>query len=155
MRWIVLTLGRSDRGPYAAPIERYRSRLAAGGGFELRALKASRLASAEARRRADGATLLEAARAIGARTVLLDERGSSFTTVRLARHVAALEQRGEGRLTLLIGAADGVDDAVRAAVDETWTLSAFTLPHELALVVLLEQLYRVSTVAAGHPYHRP
>ena len=156
MRYLVLTLGRSDRGPFADAIERYRSRLTAGAGaFELRSLKASRAASAAARRGADAETLLTAARAAGGRTVLLDERGRSFDSAGLAAHVAALELRGEGRLTLLVGAADGVDASLRAAVDEAWSLSPLTLPHELALVVLLEQLYRVTSLEAGHPYHRP
>ncbi|TVR90098.1 MAG: 50S rRNA methyltransferase [Trueperaceae bacterium] len=151
-----MTLGRSDRGPFAAAIDRYRARLdAASGGVEVRALKASRLASAAQRRAADAETLLTAARAAGGRTVLLDERGASFTTAALAAHVAALEVRGESRLTLLVGAADGVDEGARAQVDAIWSLSPLTLPHELALVVLLEQLYRVASLASGHPYHRP
>jgi len=156
VRYLVLTLGRSDRGPFAAAIDRYRARLdAASGGVEVRALKASRLASAAQRRAADAETLLTAARAAGGRTVLLDERGASFTTAALAAHVAALEVRGESRLTLLVGAADGVDEGARAQVDAIWSLSPLTLPHELALVVLLEQLYRVASLASGHPYHRP
>jgi 23S rRNA (pseudouridine1915-N3)-methyltransferase len=156
VRHLVLTLGRSDRGPFAAAIERYRARLdASSGGAEVRALKASRLGSAQERRAADADTLLAAARVAGGWSVLLDERGASFTTAALAAHVAALEQRGESRLTLLVGAADGVDERVRAEVDAVWSLSPLTLPHELALVVLLEQLYRVATIASGHPYHRP
>ena len=156
MRYLLLTLGRSDRGPFAAAIDRYRARLdAASGGVELRALKASRLASAAERRAADAETLLSAARAAGHRTVLLDERGTSFTTAALAAHVAELELRGESRLTLLVGAADGVDEGARAQADALWSLSPLTLPHELALVVLLEQLYRVASLASGHPYHRP
>lgn len=153
---MVVTSGRHDRGPFAAAVERYRARLAgSSGGFELRSVKASRHAAASERRRADGETLLAGARAVGGRSVLLDERGRGFTTAALAAHVAALEQRGEGRMTLLVGAADGVDEAVRGAVDECWSLSPLTLPHDLALVLLLEQLYRVTSLAAGHPYHRP
>jgi 23S rRNA (pseudouridine1915-N3)-methyltransferase len=155
VRYVVLTLGRSDRGPFGAAIERYRARLdAASGGVDVRSLKASRLASAAERRAADAETLLAAARAVGGRTVLLDERGRSFTTAALAAHVAELELRGESRMTLLVGAADGVEEGVRAQVDAVWSLSPLTLPHELALVVLLEQLYRVASLAAGHPYHR-
>jgi len=156
VRYLILTLGRHDRGPFAEATQRYAARLAAAsGGFELRALKASRAAGAAERRRADSDTLLATARAAGGRTVLLDERGRSFTSQQLLEHVGVLEQRGEGRLTLLIGAADGLEPSLRSAVDECWTLSALTLPHELALVVLLEQLYRVTSMAAGHPYHRP
>ncbi len=155
MRYLVLTLGRSDRGPFATAIERYRARLdALSGGLELRSLKASRHAAADERRRTDSATLLAAATAAAGRTVLLDERGSSFTTVALTRHVARLEQRGESRMVLLVGAADGVEPGLRTQVDECWSLSPLTLSHDLALVVLLEQLYRVTSLAKGHPYHR-
>lgn len=155
MRYLVLTLGRSDRGPFATAIERYRARLdALSGGLELRSLKASRHAVADERRRIDSASLRVAARAVAARTVLLDERGASFTTVALARRVARLEQRGESRMVLLLGAAEGVEPELRAQVDECWSLSPLTLPHELALVVLIEQLYRVTSLAQGHPYHR-
>ncbi len=152
---MVITLGRSDRGPFAAAVKRYRERVdRGGGGLELRSLKASRLASAADRRRADSAALLAAASDAGGRVVLLDERGTTFTTAALFRHVAALEQRGESRLTLLLGAADGVEPSARVQVDEVWSLSPLTLPHELALVVLLEQLYRLASMAQGHPYHR-
>lgn len=155
MRYLVVTMGRHDRGPFAAAVERYRVRLdGLAGGLELRSLKASRAATAAERRRADAAALMAAARGAGGYSVLLDERGSRFTTSALARHVEALEQRGEGRLTLLLGAADGVDPSARDQVDACWSLSPLTLSHELALVVLLEQLYRVTSLARGHPYHR-
>jgi 23S rRNA (pseudouridine1915-N3)-methyltransferase len=155
VRYLVLTLGRSDRGPFAAAIDRYRRRLDAhGGGLELRALKASRLRTAPQRRAADAETLLGAARAAGHRAVLLDERGTAFTTQGLARHVAGLARDGATRLTLLVGAADGVDPSLRDQVDECWSLSRLTLAHDVAVVVLLEQLYRVSSLARRHPYHR-
>ncbi len=155
MRYLVVTMGRHDRGPFAVAVERYRARLdALAGGFELRSLKASRAATAEERRRSDAAALLAAARGAGGHSVLLDERGSRFTTRTLARHIGALEQRGEGRLTLLLGAADGVDPSLREQVDACWSLSPLTLSHEVALVLLLEQLYRVTSLARGHPYHR-
>ena len=155
MRYLVVTMGRHDRGPFAKAVERYRARVDAfAGGCELRSLKASRAATAVERRRADTAALLSAARGTAGYSVLVDERGRRFTTRTLARHVSALEQRGEGRLTLLVGAADGVDPGLRDQVDACWSLSTLTLSHELALAVLLEQLYRVTSMAHGHPYHR-
>ena len=155
MRYVVVTMGRHDRGPFAAAVERYRTRIdALAGGLELRSLKASRAATAVERRRADAAALLSVARSATAHSVLLDERGERFTTAALARYVDGLEQRGEGRVTLLLGAADGVDPNLRDQVDACWSLSPLTLSHEVALVVLLEQLYRVTSLARGHPYHR-
>ena len=65
-----------------------------------------------------------------------------------------LELNGGSRVSLLIGGANGHDEQLLAAVDESWSLGPLTLPHYLARLVLVEQLYRVETVRAGHPYHR-
>ena len=61
---------------------------------------------------------------------------------------------GKRDIALLIGGADGHTAEVRQAADWVWSLSQLTLQHELALVVLLEQLYRAYTIKAGTPYHR-
>ncbi len=86
--------------------------------------------------------------------ICLDERGEKFGSSTLAAHVSGLETRSISRLTLLIGGADGLSEALKARAAELWSLSDFTLPHELARLVLLEQLYRLETIRAGHPYHR-
>ncbi len=57
-------------------------------------------------------------------------------------------------LALLIGGPDGLAPACRERADEAWSLSALTLPHALARVVVAEQLYRAMSLLAGHPYHR-
>ncbi|MEM7144285.1 MAG: 23S rRNA (pseudouridine(1915)-N(3))-methyltransferase RlmH [Verrucomicrobiota bacterium] len=57
-------------------------------------------------------------------------------------------------VALLIGGADGVGDEVRSAADELWAFGKATLQNELALVVALEQVYRVYTLKRGEPYHR-
>lgn len=72
----------------------------------------------------------------------------------MAERVTALETRGVSQVSLLIGGAAGLSELVREAAGELWSLSALTLPHELARLVLLEQLYRLETIRAGHPYHR-
>jgi 23S rRNA (pseudouridine1915-N3)-methyltransferase len=61
---------------------------------------------------------------------------------------------GVKRVAFLIGGADGHEPATRAAADAVWALGRLTLQHELALVVLLEQLYRIQTIKRGEPYHR-
>jgi 23S rRNA (pseudouridine1915-N3)-methyltransferase len=62
--------------------------------------------------------------------------------------------RGVKNIALLIGGADGHADELKNAADWTWSLGKLTLQHELALVVLLEQIYRAFTIKAGQPYHR-
>ena len=94
-------------------------------------------------------------RSAGCFRVALDERGEALTTRQLARRIGSLEQQGEIKtLAFLIGAADGHTDALRQQADLVLTLSPLTLQHELALVVLLEQLYRVAYLRRGGPYHR-
>ena len=58
------------------------------------------------------------------------------------------------QISFLLGGANGHGAALKARADERWSLSKLTLPHELARLVLLEQLYRAETLRAGHPYHR-
>jgi 23S rRNA (pseudouridine1915-N3)-methyltransferase len=85
--------------------------------------------------------------------VALDEHGAEPTTVELKDWLE--ERRGAGRpITFIVGGADGLDAAVLARSQYRWALSRLTLPHGLARVVLVEQLYRASTLLARHPYHR-
>ena len=83
----------------------------------------------------------------GARLVVLDERGRDLTTEQFARLLAR-------STAFVIGGADGLSPAVKDRADLLLRVSAFTLPHALAQVVLLEQLYRAATLRTGHPYHR-
>jgi 23S rRNA (pseudouridine1915-N3)-methyltransferase len=86
--------------------------------------------------------------------VALDERGRTFTTLQLSAWLA--ERRSHGApLSLIIGGPDGLDASVGARAQLRWSLSTLTFPHALVRVMLAEQLYRASTVLAGHPYHRP
>ena len=82
-----------------------------------------------------------------ARLVALDERGIDLTT----RQFAAL--LGEPT-TFVIGGADGLDPAIKKKAFLLLRLSALTLPHALAQVILCEQIYRAATLLTGHPYHR-
>jgi 23S rRNA (pseudouridine1915-N3)-methyltransferase len=85
--------------------------------------------------------------------IVLDERGRELTTRELATWLEA--RRAAGRdLAFVIGGADGLAPDVLARADFTLALSRLTLPHALARVLLLEQLYRAHTVLAHHPYHR-
>ncbi len=90
----------------------------------------------------------------GSLRIVLDERGKSLPTTAWHAAVDRWELAGTKRITLLIGGADGHSQDLRDRADEVWSLSALTLQHELALVVLLEQIYRVYTLKRGEPYHR-
>jgi len=96
---------------------------------------------------------IEAAIAKGMRIVALDERGTSLTTKALAARLSAWQGEGDD-VALVIGGPDGLDPAFKAAAHERIRLSDLTLPHAMARVLLVEQLYRAWSVNAGHPYHR-
>lgn len=88
------------------------------------------------------------------KVVVLDERGKSFGSEELAAIVSDWETEGVSRVSLLIGGANGHGPQLREHAGAIWRLSDLTLPHELARLVLLEQLYRIETIRSGHPYHR-
>lgn len=85
--------------------------------------------------------------------VLLDFRGKQLTSEEFADFLDHHQNRGSQALLFAIGPADGFTDAARAAASITLSLGKMTLAHELARVVLLEQLYRAFTILKGHPYH--
>lgn len=96
---------------------------------------------------------IEAAIPKGARTVVLDERGTSLTTQALATRLTDW-QLGGVDVALVIGGPDGIEPAFRLAAQERIRLSDLTLPHAFVRVLLIEQLYRAWSINAGHPYHR-
>jgi 23S rRNA (pseudouridine1915-N3)-methyltransferase len=83
----------------------------------------------------------------GARRIALDERGRQLGTAQFAKLLAA-------PAAFVIGGADGLSAATKSQADLVLGLSAMTLPHALAQVILLEQIYRAATLLTGHPYHR-
>jgi 23S rRNA (pseudouridine1915-N3)-methyltransferase len=85
--------------------------------------------------------------------VVLDERGEQVTTNVLSTWLADWRDRGGRSVDFMIGDAHGFTDADRQAADRVLALSRLTLPHRLAQVLLVEQLYRAGTILAGHPYH--
>ena len=93
-------------------------------------------------------------RSEGAMRIVMDERGKSWTTEQWVDQVNRWEMQGVKRVSLMIGGADGHPQKMRDQADVVLSLSALTMQHELALVVLLEQIYRVYTIKRGEPYHR-
>jgi 23S rRNA (pseudouridine1915-N3)-methyltransferase len=85
--------------------------------------------------------------------ILLDSRGQQFTSEEFATQLGRLRDDGIQRLVLAIGPADGWSAAARQRANLLFSLGRITLPHQLARVVLAEQVYRALTILAGHPYH--
>jgi 23S rRNA (pseudouridine1915-N3)-methyltransferase len=85
--------------------------------------------------------------------ILLDSRGQQYTSDEFAAQLGRIRDEGTQRLVLAIGAADGWSPAVRKRANLLLSFGRMTLPHQLARVVLAEQVYRALTILAGHPYH--
>ena len=88
------------------------------------------------------------------RTVLLDERGDALGSEDFAAKLERWRDAGVRETRFLIGAADGHSDEERAAADLLFSFGKATWPHLLARAMLLEQLYRATTIIANHPSHR-
>lgn len=88
-----------------------------------------------------------------ARIVVLDERGTDLTTLKLAERLQDWMRSG-GDTAFIIGGADGIDEELKQRAHESLRLSSLTLPHAMARLVLCEQLYRALSVVRNHPYHR-
>ena len=85
--------------------------------------------------------------------VLLDQRGKEMTSEQFAAFIDAQQSTDVQQLIFAVGPADGFADATRRIATKTISLGQMTLPHELARVVLLEQIYRAFTILKKHPYH--
>jgi 23S rRNA (pseudouridine1915-N3)-methyltransferase len=85
--------------------------------------------------------------------VLMDSRGKEFSSEGFAKFLGEYQDRNPLPLVLAVGGADGFSEAARAAAQQMISLGKMTLAHELARVVLLEQVYRAFTILKGHPYH--
>jgi len=94
-------------------------------------------------------------RATGSRQtlVIMDTIGKQLTSEELARFLGDYQERNPLPMILAVGPADGFSEATRQAAQHSLSLGKMTLPHELARVVLLEQVYRAFTILKGHPYH--
>ncbi|WP_126174665.1 23S rRNA (pseudouridine(1915)-N(3))-methyltransferase RlmH [Tsuneonella rigui] len=88
------------------------------------------------------------------RTVLLDERGKQLSSEELAAIFGRWRDDGVREARFVLGAADGHSEAERRGADLLLAMGAMTWPHLLARAMLAEQLYRATTILAGHPYHR-
>jgi 23S rRNA (pseudouridine1915-N3)-methyltransferase len=151
VRWGLLCVGKLRSAPIAAATASYLKRLVATAPLEIVEVK-------EGGGRGVLAAESEGQRLVARvgerdRLVALDSTGSRYDTETLARRLVAWREEVPGRLWFCIGGADGLGAAVDSRADERLSLSPLTLPHELARLVLVEQLYRCHTLLTGHPYH--
>jgi 23S rRNA (pseudouridine1915-N3)-methyltransferase len=155
----VHAVGRMKAGAERDLAARYLDRFANSGptvGLEFSGVfevAEGRAQSAEERRH-DEADRLRAQFAKGAALIALDERGKNLASTDLAKKIGDMRDGGRRNLAVVIGGPDGLDPRFRAESDLALSFGLLTWPHQLVRVMLAEQLYRIATILAGHPYHR-
>lgn len=160
MRLTIAAIGRMKAGPEKDLADRYLDRLKKAGaplGLDYQGLNEypeSRLKTLDERKAEEAGKLLASVPPESTRLVL-DERGKPLSSEEFASLLARLRDDGKRDLALLIGGPDGHDSALRSGAEAVVSLGRMTFPHQIARILVAEQLYRAATILAGHPYHRP
>lgn len=155
MKVLLLAVGRT-RGSLAAPIAEYQQRIRHYYSFEAVEVKEQPSSSASGPdqvREEEGQRLLARVPA-GQEVIALHREGKGWSSERLAEYLAELALRSSPGAAFLIGGAFGLSDEVLRRADHRLSLSDFTLPHEMARLVMTEQVYRAGTISRGEPYHK-
>ena len=158
MRLVIAAVGRLKRGPETELAERYRKRAAQTGrnlglrDVEIIEIRESRAADAGKRMLEELIALANIIPA-GAAVVLLDAHGETLDSPSLAAQLAKWRGNDRPAAVFLIGGADGLSPSLRDKAELRLSFGAATWPHQLVRVMLLEQLYRATTILTGHPYH--
>ncbi len=156
IRITIVAVGKLKEKFWTAACDEYLKRLRPYAKVvvaEIPDVDPARAGGMEAAREREGDSILTAVPE-GSRTILMAIEGKQRSSVGFSQHLDELALRGESDLAFIIGGSDGVSDAVRALVDETFSFGPITLPHNLARVVLLEQIYRAFKISRGEPYHK-
>ena len=154
MELVLAVVGRVHDASLGAAIAGYERRAARYWPLAVREVKEAggRSVSPAVTRRQEGERLLDVCLDRGD-LVACDERGSSMTSAEFAAWLAKMRDVG-GAVTFVVGGAFGLDDAVRARATKLLAVAPWTLPHEMARLVLTEQLYRAGTILRNEPYHK-
>jgi len=159
MRLSLFAVGRLKAGPEQELASRYLDRFAKAGpsvGLELaRVIEVPESrAQASPQRKREEARELEKVRPAQAALVLFDEHGQALGSEAFSELLARLRDEGRRDALLAIGGADGLDPELHQTADAVVSFGRMTWPHQMARIMLAEQLYRCVTILSGHPYHR-
>lgn len=153
MHLTLITIGRPRSKATRTLIDEYGKRLSRYGRFEHIIVSDLQKGDAQRVREQQSEALLDAVPS-RAKIIALDERGETWTSEQLSKRMAHDALHGHSHWALLIGGSDGHDPSLRQRADTLWSLSKLTLPHDLAAILVTEQLYRAMTIQRGEPYHR-
>lgn len=156
MRYTVVAVGKLKERFWQQACAEYLKRLGAYAKVEVREIAdidPAKAGGVETSRRREGEAIL-AAVPERSHMILLAIDGKQRSSEDFSAHLDELALRGKSDLAFVIGGSDGVSSEVRARANETFSFGPITLPHNLARVVLLEQLYRACKISRGEPYHK-
>ncbi|MBZ0218052.1 MAG: 23S rRNA (pseudouridine(1915)-N(3))-methyltransferase RlmH [Fimbriimonadaceae bacterium] len=159
MRIVIAAVSRMRAGPELDLTQKFADRIRRSGqpigitGLDIVEIEESRARDTGTRKQQEGVRLLQAIPA-GSFVVALDENGRNLTSRALSERFTNWRDAGHPAICFLIGGPDGLDSAVTGKADMTLSFGAATWPHLLVRAMLAEQLYRVTTLLLGHPYHR-
>ncbi len=154
MRITLIAVGRLKERFWRDAADEYLKRL--GPYADVRVVEIADRDPARGEERAlaeEGADVVRAIPA-GAHVIALDLAGKQLSSEALSAHLDELALRGSSSIALLIGGSHGLSREVLAGADERLSLGPMTLPHNLARVVVLEQVYRAFRISRGEPYHK-
>lgn len=154
MRLSVVAVGRLKERHWREAADEYVKRLRPYAVLELVEVADRDVTRDEARAIAEEGADVMRAIPDGAHVIALDIAGSPLSSTDIADRLAALGLEGRSAVTFVLGGAAGLSPDVLARADERLSLGRITLPHQLARVVLLEQLYRAFRIMRNEPYHR-
>jgi len=159
MRLSLVSVGKLKDSSERTLCARYQDRIAGLSGplgfskLDTREFTESRAKTAQLRKQQEAQDVLSAINAAQAK-VILDERGTAMRSRELASWMAEQRDDGIAQMVFVIGGPDGHEDCILRDATKKLSLSALTLPHGLARVILTEQIYRAMTILSHHPYHR-
>ena len=151
MKLTVVSIGKDRSGLFAPGVQEYAKRLSHVAKLELLELSESKRSGVAAK--ADEAQAILGKLKPTDVLVALDERGKALSSVQFAKWLGPQHEQNR-HVVCVIGGDEGLDETVRARAQLTLSLSAMTMPHRLARLVLMEQLYRAFSILRGEPYHR-
>lgn len=156
MKYTVVCVGKLKERFWKDACAEYIKRLGAYAKVEMREvadIDPAKAGGVDAARNREGSEIL-AALSPRAHVILLAIEGKERSSEEFSARLDELMLRGKSDIAFVIGGSDGVNDEVRARADETLSFGRITLPHNLARVVLLEQVYRACKISRGEPYHK-
>lgn len=159
MNCTIICVGKMKEKPYRAMADEYLKRLSRYGRFEevelpdLPEPQGASPAQENQIRQREGESILARIRP-GDHVIALTIPGKQYDSPALSAHLQQLTVQGAGSIVLVIGGSLGLSDAVIARANEQLSMSRMTFPHQLARVMLLEQLYRCMKISSGERYHK-